>query len=109
MTPFEILITGLAVSSISMTISLSNSTKWARDLVSKLGRWPRELVQCPYCLSHWLAAGFVGGQMGLLPWWEFIITAFGVITIASLASLGIANLFITLYDTEEETPDGDSI
>ena len=105
MTPFEILLTGLAVSSISMTIALSNAMKPLREVVSKVGRWPGELIHCPYCLSHWLALGLVWYQMGLTPVVNVTVTVFGVVTIASLASLGIANLFLTLYDAEtEETP-----
>jgi hypothetical protein len=102
MTPFEILFTGLAVSSISMTIALSNAMKWLREGVSKLGRWPGELIRCPYCLSHWLALGLVWYQMGLTPVVNVAIAVFSVVTIASLASLGIANLFLTLYDAETE-------
>jgi len=102
MTPLEILFTGLAVSSVSMTIALSNAMKWLREGVSKLGRWPEELIRCPYCLSHWLALGLVWYQMGLAPVVSVAIAIFSVVTIASLASLGIANLFLTLYDAETE-------
>lgn len=102
MTPFEILFTGLATASLSMTLALSNAMKPVRDIAAKLGRWPRELSRCPYCLSHWIAFGFVASQMGFSLWQQFIITAFAVITISSLASLGIANLFLTLYDAETE-------
>jgi hypothetical protein len=40
--------------------------------------------------------------MGLTPVVNVAIAVFSVVTIASLASLGIANLFLTLYDAETE-------
>ena len=102
MTPFDILLTGLAVASISMTVALSNALAGVRETVSKLGRWPRELIHCPYCLSHWLSLGFVSQQMGLWPLSRFILTTLGVVTIASLASLGIGHLFLILDDDSSE-------
>ena len=92
----EMLLLGLAIASITMTITKSNVMESFREQISKLGRWARELVHCPYCLSHWLAFAVVGGKFGLLPLGQFVLVSFGVITIASFASLGIAALFLAL-------------
>jgi hypothetical protein len=99
---FEMLLIGLAVASITMTISMSNLMEPLRVQVSKLGRWARELIHCPYCLSHWFAFAVVWGKFGLFPLGRFILTSFGVVTIASLAALGIAQLFLTLDEIDSE-------
>lgn len=92
----EMILLGLAIASITMTITKSNVMEYPRDQVSKLGRWVRELVHCPYCLSHWLAFAVVWLEFGPLPLGQFVLVSFGVITIASFASLGIATLFLVL-------------
>lgn len=99
----ELLLVGFAIASIAITISKSNVTEPLRIQVSRLGRWAEELVYCPYCLSHWLAFGAVWWKWGLLPLDQFIIASFGLVTIASLASLGIIWLFLALnrLDSEE--------
>ena len=92
---YEILILSLAVSSASVTIAVSNSMEWLRSLVSKLGPRFEELIHCPYCLSHWLAAiatlTWIKGSMS-----ELVMTGFAIVTIASLASVGIIHLFLAL-------------
>lgn len=100
---FEMLLIGLAIASITMTISKSNVMEYLRTQVSKLSYWVGELIHCPYCLSHWFAFAAVWWKFGLLPLERFILISFGVVTIASLASLGIAQLFLTLdkIDSEE--------
>jgi len=98
----EMLLIGLAVASITMTVSTSNVMEPWRIQVSKLGRRARELIHCPYCLSHWLAFVVVWGKFGLLPLERFILISFGIVTIASLASLGIAQLFLALDEIDSE-------
>lgn len=102
----EILLIGLAVASITMTISKSNVMEYPRIQVSKLGRWARELIHCPYCLSHWFAFGIVWQKLGLFPLERFILVSFGVVTIASLASLKIAQLFLALDEIDSEEEEG---
>jgi ABC-type phosphate transport system auxiliary subunit len=68
--------------------------------MSKLGSWVEELSHCPYCLSHWLALG------GVFAWLEgsiieLIIYIMVVVTLSSLASLGITHFFIALDALEE--------
>jgi hypothetical protein len=99
----DILILSLAVASASMTIATSNALEWLRSLVSKLGGWSEELIHCPYCLSHWLAAIVavmcLRGTVG-----ELIVSGLAMITLASLASLGITHFFLALdaLDRSEE-------
>ena len=96
----NILLFGLAVASITMTVAKSNVMEWPRTQVSKLGRRAEELIHCPYCLSHWLSLGVVWWEFGTLPLGRFILTVFGTITVASLASLGIAWLFLALDEID---------
>ena len=92
----EMIWLGLAIASITMTITKSNVMEYPRNQISKLGRWSEGLAHCPYCLSHWLAFAVVWGKFGPLPLGQFVLVSFGVITIASFASLGIAALFLAL-------------
>ncbi len=91
----DIIILALAVSSVSMTCTTSLVTERLRWLVSKLGHRFESLIHCPYCLSHWLSAivtlVYVDG-----PVIELIVTGFAIVTIASLASLGITHFFLAL-------------
>lgn len=103
----EILLFGLAVASITMTIAKSNVMEWLRTLVSKLGWWAEELIHCPYCLSHWFSLGLVWWEFGMLPPVSFLLTVFGTITVASLASLGIAQLFLALDEIDH--PEDDNV
>jgi len=99
----NIILTSLAVAAASMTISKSNAMYWLRNLVTRLGVWFEELIHCPYCLSHWLAAvsviAWFRGTLG-----EMIITGLAMVTLASLASLGITHFFLALdaLDRSEE-------
>lgn len=99
---FEMLLIGLAIASFTMTIAKSNVMECLRTQVSKLGRWARELIHCPYCLSHWVAFTVTWWKFGLWPLERFILISFGVVTITSFASLGIANLFLTLDEIDSE-------
>lgn len=96
----NILLFGLAVASVTMTIAKSNVMEWFRGQVSKLGWWAEELIHCPYCLSHWFSFWLVWWKLGNRPLDLFILATFGTITVASLASLGIARLFLALDEID---------
>ena len=98
----EIILASLAVASASMTISKSNAMLWFRDLMSEFGKWFEELIHCPYCLSHWLAA-ICTVAMFRGPAGEMIITGMAMVTLASLASLGITHFFLALDALEERS------
>jgi hypothetical protein len=92
---YELTTLSLAVAAASMTITKSNAMIWFRELVSKLGYWAEELIHCPYCLSHSLAA------LSIVMWYrgspkEMILTWLAVVALASLASLGITLFFLAL-------------
>lgn len=101
----DIIILALAVSSVSMTLAKSNAMCWFRNLFVALvtnihdadwvKEWADELIHCPYCLSHSLAAfvtiAFFEGTV-----YETIAVGFAIVTIASLASLGITLFFLAL-------------
>jgi len=95
MTVGEIILVSLAIAAASMTVSKSNAMFWFRQLVSKLGYWFKELIHCPYCLSHWLAA-IIAIAMFRAPVGEMVITGLAMVTLASLASLGITHFFLAL-------------
>lgn len=100
MTFGEIILLALAISSFSMTVTKANAFDWVRWQVSKLGYWPEELINCPYCLSHWLAIpSVIALHHGT--WTNLVLTIFAVVTLASLASLGITCLFLALNVLDE--------
>jgi len=97
----NILLAGLALASITMTISKTHIMQRVRDTVARLGPWAEDLIHCPYCLSHWFAFIIVGYEFGFFPLDRFFIMSFGIITIASAASLVITLFFLALDKLEE--------
>lgn len=54
----RILIVAAAVATVTMTISASTLSEKARHYIDPyLPKLLKELLDCPYCLSHWIAAG----------------------------------------------------
>ena len=89
-TIFTLVLISLAVSSMSMTVSQTAMFRPFRLRLYARSRFIGKLVSCPYCLSHWLAFGFVGWSgcfQGVL---GFILASFAVVTLASFSSLVIA-------------------
>lgn len=111
MTFGEIVLVSLAIAAASMTVSKSNAMFWFRGCFVKVVGWihdewselAEELIHCPYCLSHWLAAISVVAMLRA-PIGEMIIVGLAMVTLASLASLGIAYFFSALdaLDRSEE-------
>ena len=102
---YGLTILSLAVAAASMTITKSNAMIWFRNLFVDLAtsihdanwveEWSADLIHCPYCLSHSLAA------FGMLSWFrgsliEMILTWLAVVAFASLVSLGITLFFLAL-------------
>lgn len=54
----EMLLSGVATGVASLTITRSKLFKPLRKFVKKRSPWLNELFTCPYCMSHWVAAGF---------------------------------------------------
>lgn len=53
------LVLAVAVAAASFTIARTKVTAPFRAAVLKRSKWFGALVSCPYCVSHWLAAGAV--------------------------------------------------
>lgn len=97
----DILLIGLALASMTMTISKAHIMRRVRCTVAKLGPWAENLINCPYCLSHWFAFIIVGYKFGFFPLDRFLIMSFGIITITSVASLIIILFFLALDKLDE--------
>ncbi len=76
---YDLIITSLAIATVSMTITKSSIFKEYRQ--SFTSSFLKKLLNCPYCLSHWLAFLFVF-KFGLLQ-------AVALIAMASIISLPI--------------------
>ena len=48
-----------AVAAIACTISRAQVFSFLRFWIKQKSEWLGELINCPYCTSHWLALGFV--------------------------------------------------
>ena len=96
------LLLALAIASISMTITKSVLFNDFRDRIGKIGKFFRELFNCPYCLSHWLAVLGVltfFGKTHTLP--DLVLMTFATVTFASFAMAGISYLFLLLNTLDE--------
>lgn len=84
----QILLLALSVSAASMTIA---ETAVFRRLRLCAARWRPlgKLLQCPYCLSHWLALAAVGTYR---PSWWLPVEVLAVVALASIFSLAILEL-----------------
>lgn len=92
----ELVILGLAVSAMSVTLSMSALCQGLRDWMADRHRWLGKLFRCPYCLSHWLALGAV---LWCRPSWAFVIDTFAVVAIAGGASFVLVK-FLDLIEVE---------
>jgi hypothetical protein len=54
-----IAVLALAISTASLTITRSGVFAWARRAVKRHSAFFGELIECPYCTSHWLALAAV--------------------------------------------------
>jgi hypothetical protein len=51
---------GIATGVLSLTLTRSTIFRRPRVWVRyHIGNWAGELARCPYCMSHWIAAGLV--------------------------------------------------
>ena len=49
----------MAVAAASLTLSKAHVFAWLREAVARRSAWLGQLVSCPYCTSHWIAAAAV--------------------------------------------------
>lgn len=93
MTPFDFALYALAVSAGSITVTRTKITIPIRDWC--LGHIPilGQLLECPWCISHWLA----GMVVLTLPWTgltSFVVWTFAIVGAAGLVSGVILTLFL---------------
>jgi hypothetical protein len=91
----------LAVASCSFTISKAKISVGVREWIAKRNHWLGELLNCPYCTSHWLTFGLVFAYRArvILGWapLDYVVTVFVIVTMANVASylmhtlIGLAN------------------
>lgn len=78
---------GLAVAAVATTIARGKIFSGLREWVWGRWEWAGELLRCPYCLSHWLAAGAAAyyqpdyGGHWLADW---LVATFALVAIANL-------------------------
>ena len=83
-----LIILGLASATFSVTVGSSKVFKSLRQRIAGRSNFFGDLVNCPYCLGHYAAAGLVIMTLGL-----DIIAWLAVTAISALASGSIVRLF----------------
>ncbi len=76
-----LIILAFATAAISMTISKAKVTAPIRDWALENIPWVGKMLSCPYCVSHWAAAGLVLWEPVAL---NFFIAVFAVIALATI-------------------------
>lgn len=61
-----LILLGLASATVSVTVAQSRLFKEPRALVARWWAWGGELISCPYCLGHWVAA------LLTILWWPLL-------------------------------------
>ncbi len=56
---FQLLVLSLAAAAISVTLAKSKLFEPLREKIKERNEWLGELVNCPYCTSHWVSIGLV--------------------------------------------------
>lgn len=99
----DLLILGLATSTVSVTLGQSKLFRPVRQFVNmRMGRFFGDLIECPYCLGHWVAVPVVAARPllwgpDILPYssvGKFVLLWLATVSISSIVS-GLVN---KLYD-----------
>ncbi len=93
---------GVATGVISLTLTRSRLLRGPRNWIKYRSPWWGELVTCPYCTSHWVAATLVGalGAHGVKEW---LLSTTWAIAIASVASYAIWRAISEISPTHAST------
>jgi hypothetical protein len=109
---FAVVAMAFAVASISMTLAKSQAFAWARDMVPGNWKWLKELVNCPYCTSHWVAIALVLAYRPVLlqAWFplDLVVSAFVVVTLAAPLQWVIFKAFLAMPEPSENPATQDS-
>jgi hypothetical protein len=76
-----LILLSFATAAISMTISKAKVTTPFRDWIKTKSVWIGKMLNCPYCVSHWVALGMVlYTPMPINP----VISIFAIIALATV-------------------------
>lgn len=94
----SLLIQAAAVASVTLTIAKGKIFQPVRNWLRDHWVWGAKLMTCGYCLSHWIAAAMVAavGPVAVtqVPAVNYIVTAFALISMATLIAGGMAHLYM---------------
>lgn len=103
---FQVFVLSLVVATVSMTLSKAKIFKSLREFLEKKSQWLGELIHCPYCTSHWVALFFVVLYRPVIikgiPVFDYIVTVFVVVCLASFWSFIICHAFIAMDSLVEK-------
>lgn len=79
-----LIMVGVAAGTAAFTVTRTKITAGLRDWTMKHNKWLGQLLSCPFCLSHWLAAiGVLIYQPRLTERW--IVTDLGLSWLVAVA------------------------
>lgn len=84
---FEFIVLAMAVAAMSLTLAKAKVTSRLRGWLLTKVPWLGEMVQCIYCVSHWIAFGVALVVMPLQPypdWLNLLITTFSLVGLAAI-------------------------
>ena len=96
----QLLEMGVATGVASLTITRSRPLRPVRDWIYNRSLWWGELVSCPYCMSHWVAAALV-----LWSWpglHQVVLEWLVVVAIAAPVAAGVYSAIVTILPAESE-------
>ena len=94
----QLIVVAAAVATLAVTLGISSLSKKIRHHIP-LGTFITELVECPYCLSHWLAAPlavFITNSI-----FDWFISWLAIVAIAQIFILPIGMVLNANYSSEE--------
>lgn len=101
----------LAVSAGSLTLTKAKISATFRERVAARSKFFGELLECPYCTSHWLgffAVVIYQPRFGAWLLVDIVLATFAVVALASFWSYIIMKAFdFNVHKTEESKPDRD--
>ena len=103
MSIISFLLLGLCCATVSYTLTRGSIFADLRMWTIRKSYWLGKLVQCPYCMSHWVALGamiiFQPKMIGGSTWADYISTGFAL---TGLSALGAGSIFKLFFVKEED-------
>ncbi len=91
---------GVATGVASLTLTRARPLRPIRQWIQKRSQWWGELVGCPYCISHWVAAGLVAWHWPGL--YNAILEWLMVVAIAAPSAALVYRSIITILPAQSE-------